>query len=140
MKTYLDCIPCFFRQVLDGARIIQASPRQQKQAIDRFARKIPKISLRLSPPEIARFGYAFLRSIKPGADPYKGIKQKSNRMALGLLGRLKDKVACSKDKLLTALELAIAGNVIDFGVKNDLSVDKELKKILARESRSIRKR
>jgi uncharacterized protein with ATP-grasp and redox domains len=53
MKTYLDCIPCFFRQALEGSRIVRATPKQQKQIIDEFARKIPKISLQASPPEIA---------------------------------------------------------------------------------------
>ncbi|MFA4989384.1 MAG: ARMT1-like domain-containing protein [Candidatus Omnitrophota bacterium] len=140
MKTYLDCIPCFFRQALEGARIIKASPGQQKWIIDGFARKIPKISLKSSPPEIARLGYALLKKISPQGDPYKEIKQKSNRIALRLLGKLENKVDHSRDRLLTALELAIAGNIIDFGVKNDLDVKAELKKILAEEGRAIRKK
>jgi len=140
MKTYLDCIPCFFRQALEGARIVQASPRQQKRIIDEFARKIPKISLKASPPEIARLGYALLKKISPRGDPYKDIKQKSNRIALRLLGKLRNKVNHSQDRLLTALELAIAGNIIDFGVKNNLNVKAELKKILAQEHKSIHKK
>jgi len=140
VKTYLDCIPCFFRQALEGARIVRASPKQQKQIIDGFARKIPKISLQSSPPEIARLGYALLKKISPNGDPYKDIRQKSNRIALRLLGRLKNKVNHSKDRILTALELAIAGNIIDFGVKNNLNVKAELKKILAKESKVIHKK
>ncbi|KPK97897.1 MAG: hypothetical protein AMJ95_06815 [Omnitrophica WOR_2 bacterium SM23_72] len=140
MKTYLDCIPCFFRQVLEGARTVQASPRQQKRIIDGFARKIPKISLESSPPEIARLGYALLKKISPNKDPYKQIRQKSNRIALRLLNRLRDKVNHSQNRLLTALELAIAGNIIDFGVKNNLKVNEELKRIIAHESKSIHKK
>jgi len=137
MKTYLDCIPCFFRQALEGSRIVRATPKQQKQIIDEFARKIPKISLEASPPEIARLGYALLRKITPIRDPYKEIKQKSNRIALRLLGKLRNKVNHSQDRLLAALELAIAGNIIDFGVKNNLNVKTELKKILAEENKVI---
>ncbi|MFA5725491.1 MAG: ARMT1-like domain-containing protein [Candidatus Omnitrophota bacterium] len=140
MKTYLDCIPCFFRQALEGARIVQASPRQQKRIIDEFAGKIPKISLISSPPEIARLGYAILKKISPNGDPYKEIKQKSNRIALRLLGKLRNKINHSQDRLLTALELAIAGNIIDFGVKNNLNVKEELKRILAEEGKSIHKK
>jgi len=140
MKTYLDCIPCFFRQVLEGARIIQASSKQQKRIIDGFARKIPKISLEASPPEIAQLGYKLLRTVSSNGDPYKAVKQKSNRCALRLLGTLRNKVDRSKDRLLTALELAIAGNIIDFGVKNNLNVNAELKKILAEESKTIHKK
>jgi uncharacterized protein with ATP-grasp and redox domains len=140
MKTYLDCIPCFFRQVLEGARIVQVSPKQQKQIMDEFARKIPKISLVASPPEIARLGYKLLRAVSSNGDPYQAIKQKSNRCALRLLGKLRNKVIHSKDRLLTALELSIAGNIIDFGVKNSLNVNAELKRILAEESKVINKK
>jgi len=140
MKTYLDCIPCFFRQALEGSRIVHASPKQRKQIIDRFAKRIPKISLQSSPPEIARFGYSFLKKVSRKVDPYKEIKQKSNYIALRLLGRLKAKVNYSSDRLLTALELAIAGNIIDFGVKNNLNIDDELKKILAQENRIVNKK
>lgn len=140
MKTYLDCIPCFFRQALEGARIVKASPKQQKQIIDEFAGKIPEISLKSSPPEIARFGYALLKKISPNGDPYKEMKQKSNRIALRILGKLRNKVTHSQDRLLAALELAIAGNIIDFGVKNNLNVKEELKRILAEENKVIHKK
>ncbi|MBU1726424.1 MAG: DUF89 family protein [Candidatus Omnitrophica bacterium] len=140
MRTYLDCIPCFFRQALEGARIVGASTKQQKQIVDEFARKIPGISLEASPPEIARIGYRLLMAVSSKGDPYKAIKQKSNRIALRLSGKLKDRVSRSKDRLLTALELAIAGNIIDFGVKNNLNVKAELKKILAEENRVVHKK
>jgi uncharacterized protein with ATP-grasp and redox domains len=139
MRTYLDCIPCFFRQALEGSRIVRATLKQQKQIIDAFARKIPKISLEATPPEIARIGYKLLRFANVDGDPYQAVKKESNRCALRLLGRLKRKVNHSKDRLLTAVELAIAGNIIDFGVKNNLSVKKELKKILAAENKVIHK-
>ena len=139
MKTYLDCVPCFFRQALEGSRIVQATAKQQKKIIDEFARKIPQISLKATPPEIARIGYKLLRIVSFNGDPYQAIKQKSNRIALRLLGKLKNKVSRSKDRLLTAVELAIAGNIIDFGVKNNLNVQAELKKILAEENKVIHK-
>ena len=139
MKTYLDCIPCFFRQALEGSRIIQATPKQQKQIIDEFAREIPKISLKASPPEIARIGYKLLRIVSFNKDPYQAIKQKSNRIALRLLGKLRNKISRSKDRLLTSVELAIAGNIIDFGVKNNLNIKAELRKILLEENKVIRR-
>ncbi|MFA5369134.1 MAG: ARMT1-like domain-containing protein [Candidatus Omnitrophota bacterium] len=140
MKTYLDCIPCFFRQMIEGARIIGANPETQKKIVDGFAKKIPKISLESSPPAIARFGYALLRKASSNGDPYKYIKQKSNRIALRLYPGLKNKVSNSKDRLLAAIELAITGNIIDFGVKNSLDVEAELKKILAYKNNNTNKK
>jgi len=140
MQTHFDCIPCFFRQALEGARIMRASQQRQKRIIDGFARKIPGISPHASPPEIARIVYKLLRAVCGCGDPYRRIKRKSNSCALRMLGRLRARVNRSKDRLLTALELAIAGNIIDFGVKNNLNVKEELRKILAQESRAVHKR
>lgn len=139
MRTYLDCIPCFFRQALEGSRIVRATPKQQKQIIDEFTRKITKISLEATPPEIARIGYKLLKIVSFNGDPYYAVKQKSNRCALRLLGRLREKVSRSKDRLLAAVELAIAGNIMDFGVKNNLNIKEELRNILAEGNKSIHK-
>lgn len=140
MRTYLDCIPCFFRQALEGARTVGVSPRVQKRIMDEFAGMIPEIPLSATPPEIACLGYRLLKKIGRHPDPYQKIKHESNRLALALYARLKNRVGRSRDRLLSALELAIAGNVIDFGVKNTLNVAEELKKILDTEKSSIRKK
>lgn len=137
MNTYIDCIPCFFRQMIEGARIIGIKPKKQKQIVDKFARIIQKASLSSSPTEIISRGYHLLTKASPNGDPYKEIKQKSNRLALSLFDEITKRVTHSQDRLLTAVELAIAGNIIDFGVKNNLNVKAELKRILAEESKSV---
>ena len=128
MKTYLDCIPCFFKQALDAARIVEASKETQKRILDEFARVLPKFSSNSPPPLIGRTIYGLVRKITKENDPYKKIKDKSNRFALSLYDRLKKKVSTAQDRLLMALELSIASNIIDYGVKNSLNVDKEIKK------------
>ena len=139
MRTYLDCIPCFFKQALEAARLAGANPRMQKRIINELAKALPEFPLTSSPPEMGRIIYGTVNKITRKADPYKNIKAKSNRFALKLYGKLKDKVKRSEDRLLTAVELAIAGNIIDYGVKNSLDVDKELKKILQEEDKTIKK-
>lgn len=53
MKTYLDCIPRFFKQGLSAARIAVLDSKEQKEVLDEIARIIPNIPLNSSPPEIA---------------------------------------------------------------------------------------
>ena len=48
MKTYLDCIPCFFRQALEAARIAGANPKTQKRILDKLAKILPEFSLNSS--------------------------------------------------------------------------------------------
>lgn len=46
----------------------------------------------------------------------------------------------SQDRLLKALELAIAGNIIDFGVKNNVNIEEEPKRILTEKNKVIHKK
>ena len=139
MKTYLECIPCFFKQALEAAKFAGASQKTQKRILNEVAAAIPRISLNASPPEMGKIVYGAVEKHTKKRDPFKKVKEKSNRLALTLYPALKNKVAYSRDKLLAAVELAIAGNIIDYGVKNTLNVDKEIKKILHREHETIKR-
>ena len=131
MKTYLDCIPCFFKQALEAARISGADARIQKEVLDRLAEALPAFSLDASPPEMGRIIYGMIRKCVGKEDPYLQIKDQSNAFALRLLNPLKHKLSQSRNSLLRAVEVAIAGNIIDYGVKNTLDVDAELAKIVS---------
>ena len=139
MKTYLDCIPCFFKQALEASRIAGADQKTQKKVFDKLSGILSDISLTSSPPEIGRVIYGLVNEITSKKDPYRKIKDKSNKLALKLYDRLKEKVFRSDDRLLTAVKLAISGNIIDYGVKNSLDVDKELNKILQEERKTLKK-
>ena len=139
MKTYLECIPCFFKQALEAARLSGADEKTQKKIIDKIALSVPSFPLSSSPPEMARIIHGVVKKLTKKNDPYAEIKEKSNRLALEARPELKKKVERSRDKLLTAIELAIAGNIIDYGVKNSINVKKELEKILQDEDKIIRR-
>jgi len=138
MKTYLDCIPCFFRQALEAARLSGANEKMQKEILHRLAEKLPAFSLAGSPPEMGRTIYGLVREITRKKDPYRQIKAASNQKALRLVPRLKAKIKKARDPLQLAVQLAIAGNIIDYGVKNTLNVDGELERILKSENDKIR--
>jgi len=72
-------------------------------------------------------------------DIYLSIKKESNRKALELYPRLKEKVRSSQDALLTAVEIAIAGNVIDYAAKNSLNIEEEIEKLFTNEFAYINK-
>ncbi len=138
MKTYIDCIPCFFKQALDAARLAGADENIQKQVLLSLAKELESFSMDSCPPQMGKFIYGLVRKITKEEDPYKKIKEKGNELALNFYPKLKEKVKNAKDQLLFSLELAIAGNIIDYGVKHSLDVDKELDNILAEENEAIR--
>lgn len=139
MKTYLDCIPCFFKQALDAAQLAGANKATQKKILKALSKEVLKFDLKECPTAMGRILYKLVRQITGRHDPFKEIKQKSNEFALSLYPRLKKKVESSKDRLLAALELAIAGNIIDYGIKSSLNIDREIDKLFAEEDRIIRR-
>jgi uncharacterized protein with ATP-grasp and redox domains len=72
------------------------------------------------PPFIAREIYTVVRNICGNSDPFKKIKHRCNELALSLYPDLEKLVDKSPDPLLTSTKIAIAGNIIDFGVNSDL--------------------
>jgi len=126
MKTYLDCIPCFFRQALEVAKITGANEIIQKKIIDELSKLIPDFSLEASPPEMGREIHNLVGKISGVKDPFKEIKENSNKFALKLYPKLKQEINNSEDRLLAAVKLSIIGNIIDYGAKNSLDVPKEI--------------
>jgi len=70
-----------------------------------------------SPPALAQKMHRRAREISGVSDPYLEAKIKFNRFALNLYPELDAMVRQSRDPFETAVRLAIAGNIIDFGVK-----------------------
>lgn len=139
MRTYLDCIPCFIKTALEMARLVDANEITHKEILDEVARMIPNFSLGSSPPEMARMIHKVMERRFGNKDIYGTIKKESNRKALELYPRLKEKVSESRDKLLTAVEIAIAGNVIDYAAKNSLNIEAEIDKLFTNDFSHVNK-
>jgi uncharacterized protein with ATP-grasp and redox domains len=138
MKTYLECISCFFKQALEAARMAGADNKTQKSILDEVAKVIPNIKLSSTPPEMGKTIHDIVKKITGQKDPYKELKEKATEQTLKIYPELRKKVESADDRLLMAVELAIAGNIIDYGTKNSLDVEKELTKILGAEQRVIK--
>lgn len=84
---------------------------------------LESISFTNSPPELSRDVHGIIRTITRSKDPYKKVKDQSNKMAKNLYPHLKKLVSNADDSLLMAVKLAIVGNVIDFGTSNRFNVE-----------------
>lgn len=105
---------------------------EQRLVLIEFGRRLSEFSLRSSPPEIARRLYADIAA-RAGHDPFQEIREISNRQALDLYPRLKKKIEDSPDPLRTAVRLAIAGNVIDYGTPGEFDIAEEIEVVLGTE-------
>ena len=130
MRTYFDCVPCFVRQVLDSVRMITDDEQIQEKVLREALFLGSKMDLSQSPPAMAQKIHRFIREITGIEDPYLEVKNRFNELALQMYPELKQQVETSADPLETAVRLAIAGNIIDFGV-NSVVEQSQVEKTIA---------
>ena len=133
MKTYLDCLPCFLNQALRAGRIATNDETKIKELLDEVGAMIKQIPMENTPPETGAIIYKKISEITGNYDPYKAMKKTNIEHALHLYPELKEKVKKSDDRLLTAIRLAVAGNVIDLGVDKEFNIVEDVEKILHQE-------
>lgn len=133
MRSYLDCIPCFMSQALRAGRLAGLDDYEIKSLLDSLGTMIGDISMEDSPPETGAMIYRLIREQTGIDDPFAELKKENIREALLLYPSLKKMVSASPDSLLTAIRLAIAGNVMDFGVNKTFDLDRDIKQILHQE-------
>jgi len=120
MQIFLDCIPCFVRQALDSARLATDDEQIHEQVIREVLRLAGDLDMSQSPPAIGWQIHRLIRKLIDNNDPYRELKQRHNRLALKMRAALEEHVRASGDPLETAIRLAIAGNIIDLGVKTSI--------------------
>lgn len=121
MKVHLDCFPCFYKQTVIAARLGTRDETLQAEILKGVTDEIKATDMSRSPAHSTTFLHRKIRQIL-GKDPFKEIKSEYNQIALGLYPELKKKVGKSQDPLWTATRLAIAGNVIDFGIFTSVDI------------------
>jgi len=129
MKTYFDCIPCFVRQALDAVRLVTDDKQVHEQVLREVLTLTSKMDLSTTPPAMAQKIHKIIKQLAETDDPYKQAKQHFNEFALKLLPKFQNLVGSTEKPFETAVRLAIAGNIIDLGVKCSLKLS-EAEKII----------
>ncbi len=130
LKVQPECIPCFFRQVVIALKDSPLENESKLKIMQECLREVSYQQLDRTPAHATTFVHRRVRELL-GYDPFLEKKKKFNQIALGLYPELKKIIASSKEPLRTAVRLAIAGNVIDFGIFADIDIEGELQKALS---------
>jgi uncharacterized protein with ATP-grasp and redox domains len=120
-------------QALRAGRIATHDEKKIKKLLDEVGKMLSSIPLESTPPESGRVIYQKVSEITGIPDPYKEIKKESTEKALTLYPSLKNEIEKEKDRLLTAIRIAIAGNVIDFGANSNFNLEQEIDQILRKD-------
>ena len=128
MRTCLECFPCVLRQALDAATLATDEESQQREILDRVMELLIVLRTEATPPEIAQKVHRLIRQVSGNADPYADKKRYYNEQALKALPLALKRMDPEADPLDTAVRLAIAGNVVDFGARGSgFNLDEELR-------------
>jgi uncharacterized protein with ATP-grasp and redox domains len=129
MRTYLECVPCFVRQALDASRRITDDPAVHERVVRETLRLAMEMPFDRSPPWMGQRIHKLLREATGNPDPYREAKRHSNTLCRELYPTLKQQVRASTTPFTTAVRIAIAGNVIDFGCRSDLKDNEVLEAV-----------
>lgn len=123
MKPNLDCMPCFVRQAVEASRFLELDEEASATLMRRTLEMALELDWTLPPPLMGRDVHRVIREVTGSEDPYLPAKLEATETALALLPEIEECVRQSADPFLSAVKLAIAGNIIDLGFNNHHEID-----------------
>lgn len=119
------------RQALEATKASTTNLSKQEIALREVMTYLSNAQWNRTTPELATNVHRIIKKVTVNVDPYSLLKEKYNRAALALYPRLVAIVEASEDPLLAAVKVAIAGNVIDFGPKVDINLEKAIEDVFS---------
>ncbi|MBF0606639.1 MAG: ARMT1-like domain-containing protein [Candidatus Magnetobacterium sp. LHC-1] len=129
MKTQIECFPCFARQAVLTLGNLNMAEANKLDVIRAVLQEMEGADVSQPPAYATTFIYRMIRELT-GEDPYKELKARYNAMALDLYPRLRAQVFEHHDPLWMATRLAIAGNIIDFGIFTSVDIEGTIQRAL----------
>lgn len=124
------CYFCFsraFERLLEKENL---TPEEKKIFAGDMFGLFKKEKSGFSIPELSRELHVLLKQHSNNPDPYQQVKKQSNDLVLNMYPELKDLVFHSGNYFDTALRLAIAGNIIDYGISNHIDLQGTIDTVL----------
>ncbi|WP_041741968.1 damage-control phosphatase ARMT1 family protein [Caldicellulosiruptor kronotskyensis] len=126
MKSLVDCIHCYLKQAVSCMEMIKVPDEKKIEVLYNLMDFIKTLEPSDSPAYNSSLVLLKTYEYINNPDPYYEAKKFSNKLALELYPRVKEKVQTADDTLYEALKVSVAGNVIDLGIQRDFDIDKEL--------------
>jgi len=129
MKSRLDCIPCLVNQAFTIGKLIKLSDKHREAHLRDSIQYIGKQPFTTKAPLISKKIWQFALQYSPSKDPMRQLRRHYNHEMLKLERELDTEIKKSRTPLHTALKMAIAGNIIDFGAPHSFDLNKVKDKI-----------
>ncbi len=130
MKVTAECIPCYLTQCIKAMEQAKVPKDRQDGHLTALLAEVAKLDTGLTPAENSTLILHQLVGRLGGQDLFAEAKNESNRLASEQLPRLSRILKDSSNPLYTALQFAVAGNVVDLGLFEDYDLDKAINDVL----------
>ncbi len=130
MKTNTQCVECVEKAAQRTLSLLAIQNKEKQQIMTKVKEYLLGVNINLTPMEISFGVIEILRKETGIYDPYKSIKEGSNNNALKHVNRAKELLVQSNEPLFDAIKIAIAGNIIDYGMKADYDLSKTLDEVM----------
>lgn len=133
MNIQYECIPCSINNYVRLCKSGIIPKNLQEEILRKLLEFFSQVDYKQSPPVMGKQLHRLLRKYLQNPDPYRQIKLEYNRMMMDRYEDFKKIISESSNPFNTAVRLAIAGNVIDFGSHHRLDVMETVERVLKAE-------
>ncbi|HKL32339.1 MAG TPA: ARMT1-like domain-containing protein [Tangfeifania sp.] len=126
-----ECLICQVKALEKRVEKYEIPAQKRNRLVSELLKKIAVINLEKSySPEITSYILNILKDSSEIADPYLPEKMEGNREMLERYKEFREMIQQSENPFNTALRLAVAGNIIDFGPTHIFDVTGTIEKVL----------
>ncbi len=123
MNTHVDCIACVINKANKLADKYFEDKQQKYNFMNKVLREVSKIEYDRTAPFLVAKVMRILKKETGIEDFYLQEKKLFNEKLLSMENQIQDMLNHSKDRFITALKIALAGNIVDFGAFDEISFD-----------------
>jgi uncharacterized protein with ATP-grasp and redox domains len=117
MRARVECIPCYFKQALSAINKAGIhDEKEQVQVLFELMKAIPNLDVFASPAEVSTYVLQHVSEVLDIPDPFLKAKKEANKIAMQLIGSVRERIDSSETPLFTAIRAAVAGNIVDLGI------------------------
>ncbi len=118
MKIQTECVPCLMKRIIFETEQSTKDPELGTKVIRNACRVLselydPNVCSAVIATRVHKIAYETLGN----DDPYRDLKNQSNKVAQSLLPRVEELIKKSDDPLKTSIICSIIGNTMDFGIE-----------------------
>jgi uncharacterized protein with ATP-grasp and redox domains len=130
MKIQIECVPCLLKRIIFEAEQSTKDIEIKRKIVQNICKSLselydPNVCSATIATKVHKIAYEILGD----NDPYRDLKEQSNKVALSLIPRAEELIEYSDDSLRITMLLSIIGNMMDFGISGASSDPESLSEI-----------